>query len=59
MLPRLLFEIETLQRLDKPLGKLLIKLESYLRLRSQVGYELELLFYHRDKKDTSRIISLR
>ena len=49
----LLFEIETLQRLDKPLGKLLIKLESYLRLRNQVGYELELLLHHRDKKDTS------
>jgi len=49
----LLFDIENIQWLEKPLAKLLNKLEWFLTLRNQVGYELELVLHQRDKSDTS------
>ncbi|KGY12003.1 nucleotidyltransferase [Vibrio tubiashii] len=49
----LLFDIENIQWLEKPLGILLNKLEWFLTLRNQVGYELELLLHQRDRDDAS------
>lgn len=49
----LLFDIENIQWLHKPLAKLLNKLEWFLTLRNQVGYELELLLHQRDQGDAS------
>lgn len=47
----LLFDIENIQWLEKPLTKLLDKLECFLMLRNQVGYELELLLHQCDQDD--------
>ncbi|KFI10531.1 DNA polymerase Y family protein [Vibrio coralliilyticus] len=44
----LLFDIENTQWLEKPLLKLLEKLEGFLTLRNQVAYELELTLHQRD-----------
>ncbi|MCG9725751.1 Y-family DNA polymerase [Vibrio brasiliensis] len=49
----LLFDIENIQWLERPLTKLLDKLECFLTLRNQVGYELELVLHQRDKEDGS------
>lgn len=49
----LLFDIENIQWLEKPLSKLLHKLELFLTQRNQVGYELELVLHQRDKEDSS------
>ncbi|MGX1925385.1 Y-family DNA polymerase [Vibrio sp. NH-7] len=49
----LLFDIEHIQWLEKPLGKLLNKLELFLTLRNQVGYELALTLHQRDHQDSS------
>ncbi|TFH93660.1 Y-family DNA polymerase [Vibrio ouci] len=49
----LLFDIENIQWLEKPLSKLLKKLEMFLTLRNQVGYELELVLHQRDKQACS------
>ncbi|USD41990.1 DNA polymerase Y family protein [Vibrio sp. SCSIO 43135] len=49
----LLFDIENVQWLEKPLGKLLKKLELFLTLRNQVAYELELTLHQRDKVEQS------
>ncbi|KJY83475.1 nucleotidyltransferase [Vibrio galatheae] len=49
----LLFDIENIQWLEKPLIKLLTKLEWFLTLRNQVGYELELVLQQRDQEDAS------
>ncbi|MEF1255099.1 Y-family DNA polymerase [Vibrio sp. M260112] len=47
----LLFDIENVQWLEKPLTKLLDKLECFLTLRNQVGYELALRLHQRDKEE--------
>ncbi len=47
----LLFDIENIQWLEKPLTKLLDKLELFLTLRNQVAYELELTLHQRDYPD--------
>ncbi|MFM2590442.1 Y-family DNA polymerase [Vibrio sp. TBV020] len=49
----LLFDIENVQWLERPLSKLLEKLEVFLTLRNQVGYELELVLHQRDKGDST------
>lgn len=49
----LLFDIENIQWLEKPLTKLLDKLELFLTLRNQVAYELELSLHQRDHPDGS------
>ncbi|WP_341659875.1 DNA polymerase Y family protein [Vibrio sp.] len=52
----LLFDIDNRQWLEKPLRKLLVKLEHFLTLRSQVAYELELQLHQRDT--TSEVVTL-
>lgn len=47
----LLFDIENIQWLEKPLTKLLEKLEQFLLMRNQVGYELVLVLHQRDHQD--------
>lgn len=47
----LLFEIENIQWLEKPLMIQLNKLELFLTLRNQVAYELELTLHQRDHSD--------
>tara|TARA_Y100001960_G_scaffold321398_1_gene396119 strand:+ start:211 stop:1611 length:1401 start_codon:yes stop_codon:yes gene_type:complete len=49
----LLFDIENIQWLEKPLCKLLDKLELFLTLRNQVAYELTLTLHQRDHQDSS------
>lgn len=49
----LLFDIENIQWLEKPLAKLLDKLELFLTLRNQVAYELTLTLHQRDHIDNS------
>lgn len=49
----LLFDIENIQWLEKPLYGLLKKLDAFLRLRDQVAYELELTLHQRDKNVNS------
>lgn len=49
----LLFDIENIQWLERPLTTLLDKLELFLTLRNQVGYELELILHQRDKDEGS------
>ncbi len=44
----LLFEIDNVQWLEKPLKKLLLQLEYYLKLRDQLANELEIQIYSRD-----------
>ncbi len=47
----LLFDIENIQWLERPLTKLLEKLELFLMLRNQVAYELTLILHQRDHAD--------
>ncbi|MGF1755944.1 DNA polymerase Y family protein [Vibrio makurazakiensis] len=47
----LLFDIENVQWLAKPLLKLLNQLEAFLRLRDRVAFELSLALHQRDKPD--------
>ncbi|NVD07016.1 DNA polymerase Y family protein [Vibrio sp. JPW-9-11-11] len=49
----LLFDIETIQWLEKPLRTLLDQLEAFLTLRNHVAYELELILEQRDHADAS------
>ncbi len=49
----LLFDIENIQWLEKPLYGLLKKLDGFLRLRDQVAYELQLTLHQRDKSINS------
>ncbi|MGJ7093026.1 Y-family DNA polymerase [Vibrio hannami] len=49
----LLYEIENVQWLEKPLRKLFVLLESFLKIRDQVAYELTLSLHLRDKPDQS------
>lgn len=49
----LLFDIENIQWLQKPLGTLLNQLEVFLTLRNQVAYELELILEQRDHPKAS------
>lgn len=44
----LLYEIENVQWLEKPLSRLLKRLEQFLTLRNQVAFELELILTQRD-----------
>ncbi len=44
----LLFDIENIQWLEKPLSRLLHQLEAFLKLRDQVAYELQLTLHQRD-----------
>ncbi|EGU30597.1 hypothetical protein VII00023_00630 [Vibrio ichthyoenteri ATCC 700023] len=46
----LLYEIENIQWLEKPLKKLLERLELFLTLRDHVAYELQLTLHQRDKQ---------
>ncbi|OEF04023.1 Y-family DNA polymerase [Vibrio genomosp. F10] len=47
----LLFDIDNVQWLERPLMRLLKQLERFLTLRSQVAYELCLILYLRDHKE--------
>lgn len=47
----LLFDIENIQWLEKPLNKLLKKLEIFLTLRNQVAFALQLDLHQRDHQD--------
>ncbi|MFW7523044.1 Y-family DNA polymerase [Vibrio ostreicida] len=49
----LLFDVDNVQRLEKPLKQLLVKLEGFLMLRNQVAYELEMALQQRDQTRTS------
>jgi len=53
----LLFDIENIQWLEKPLRKLLDKLALFLTLRNQVAYELQLTLHQRDQQDGSIIFT--
>ncbi|WP_194436221.1 Y-family DNA polymerase [Vibrio fluminensis] len=54
----LLYEIENIQWLERPLKKLLERLELFLTLRNHVAYELQLTLHQRDKQsDTIRFTS--
>ncbi|EOD9421179.1 DNA polymerase Y family protein [Vibrio campbellii] len=46
----LLFEIENVQWVEKPLAKLLSQLETFLKLRDKVAFELCLTLHQRDKQ---------
>ncbi|MGO1297719.1 MAG: Y-family DNA polymerase [Vibrio sp.] len=50
----LLYELSNTQWLEKPLQRLLIQLEAFLRLRNQVAYELTLTLIQRDRQ-TSQV----
>ncbi len=47
----LLFDIENVQWLQKPLAKLLEQLETFLKLRDQLAHELKLSLHQRDSED--------
>ncbi|MGF1908257.1 DNA polymerase Y family protein [Vibrio kasasachensis] len=49
----LLYEIENIQWLERPLKKLLERLELFLTLRNHVAYELDLQLHQRDNKANS------
>ncbi|MZI92195.1 DNA polymerase Y family protein [Vibrio sp. CAIM 722] len=53
----LLYEIERISWLEKPLQRLLNQLEPYLRLRNQVAYELELILTQRDQQQETIVFS--
>ncbi|MEF1310060.1 DNA polymerase Y family protein [Vibrio mytili] len=44
----LLFELENVQWIEKPLAKLLLQLETFLKLRDKVAFELCLTLHQRD-----------
>ncbi|MCY9802022.1 DNA polymerase Y family protein [Vibrio scophthalmi] len=47
----LLYEIENIQWLERPLKKLLERLELFLTLRNHIAYELQLTLHQRDKQN--------
>ncbi|MCX2792823.1 Y-family DNA polymerase [Vibrio sp. Sgm 5] len=47
----LLFEIENVQWVERPLAKLLQQLETFLKLRDKVAFELCLTLHQRDKQE--------
>ncbi|MDF4782109.1 DNA polymerase Y family protein, partial [Vibrio parahaemolyticus] len=47
----LLFEIENVQWIEKPLAKLLRQLEIFLKLRDKVAFELCLALHQREKQE--------
>ncbi len=47
----LLFELENVQWVEKPLAKLLRQLETFLKLRDKVAFELCLTLHQRDKQE--------
>ncbi len=47
----LLFELENVQWVEKPLMKLLRQLETFLKLRDKVAFELRLTLHQRDKQE--------
>lgn len=47
----LLFELENVQWVEKPLVKLLRQLETFLKLRNKVAFELRLTLHQRDKQE--------
>ncbi|MFH4803420.1 DNA polymerase Y family protein [Vibrio diabolicus] len=47
----LLFEIENVQWIEKPLAKLLRQLETFLKLRDKVAFELCLTLHQREKQE--------
>ncbi|WP_319537362.1 DNA polymerase Y family protein [uncultured Vibrio sp.] len=47
----LLFELENVQWIEKPLVKLLSQLETFLKLRDKVAFELRLTLQQRDKQE--------
>lgn len=49
----LLFDIENLQFIEKPLTKLLKQLEAFLKLRDRVAFEIKLTLHLRDSEDHS------
>jgi len=49
----LLFDIENLQFIEKPLSKLLTQLEAFLKLRDRVAFEIKLTLHLRDCEDHS------
>lgn len=49
----LLYDLENVAWLEKPLAKLLLQLEQHLRLRDQLAYELKLTLHQRDKAPQS------
>ncbi|ANQ26759.1 DNA polymerase Y family protein [Vibrio natriegens] len=49
----LLFELENVQWIEKPLAKLLKQLETFLKLRDKVAFELCLTLHQRDKHTQS------
>ncbi len=46
----LLFELENVQWVERPLAKLLKQLETFLKLRDKVAFELRLTLHQRDKQ---------
>ncbi|WP_104399370.1 Y-family DNA polymerase [Vibrio penaeicida] len=53
----LLYEIENVQWIEKPLSKLLKKLEHFLKLRDQIAHEIEVTLFLRNKQNASFTIS--
>lgn len=53
----LLYELSHTQWLEKPLQRLLVQLESFLRLRNQVAYELTLTLIQRDQQTVDVIFN--
>ena len=53
----LMFEMDNLQWLEKPLNKLLSQLETFLRLRDRVAYELTLTLHQREKGTQSVMLT--
>lgn len=49
----LLYEIENIQWLEKPLNKLFQRLEHYLTLRNRIAFELTLTLYQRNETQSS------
>ena len=49
----LLYELDNVAWLEKPLAKLLTQLEQHLRLRDQLAFELKLTLHQRDKPQQS------
>ncbi|BDR13003.1 DNA polymerase Y family protein [Vibrio sp. STUT-A11] len=47
----LLFELENVQWVERPLVKLLRQLETFLKLRDKVAFELRLTLHQRDKQE--------
>ena len=52
----LIYDIEQIRKLERPLLILLNKLEHFLRLRDQVAYQVNIKFHQRDADDSSFVI---